>query len=82
MTHRPPPRGEVKTLNNLRVINAVWANPAKENEVLLRRLRKGSQLGLYTLICLNPEASVVEYALHDREILSAAPVIWMRRKDP
>ncbi len=54
----------------------------KENEVLLRRLKPGSQAGLYTLICLNPEACVTEFALHDREILSAAPVIWLRRKDP
>lgn len=53
----------------------------KENEVFLRRLRMGSQPGLYTLICLNPEANVTEFALHDREILSAAPVIWLRRKD-
>lgn len=54
----------------------------KENEVLLRRLKVGSQAGLFTLICLNPDATVSEFALHDREILSAAPVIWLRRKDP
>jgi HTH-type transcriptional regulator, cell division transcriptional repressor len=54
----------------------------KENEVLLRRLKAGSQSGVYTLICLNPNSYVTEYALHDREILSAAPVIWFRRKDP
>jgi transcriptional regulator with XRE-family HTH domain len=54
----------------------------KENEVLLRRLKLGSQPNVYTLICLNPDANVTEYALHDREILCAAPVIWLRRKDP
>ncbi len=53
----------------------------KENEVLLRRLKAGSQPGFYTLICLNPNANVIEFALHDREILSAAPVIWLRRRD-
>lgn len=53
----------------------------KENEVLLRRLKAGSQPGVYTLICLNSDTNVSEYALHDREILSAAPVIWLRRKD-
>jgi transcriptional regulator with XRE-family HTH domain len=53
----------------------------KENEVLLRRLKMGTQSGVYTLICLNPGTSVAEFALHDREILSAAPVIWFRRKD-
>lgn len=54
----------------------------KENEVILRRLKQGSQPGVYTLICLNPDCTVAEFALHDREILSAAPVIWVRRKDP
>lgn len=54
----------------------------KENEVILRRLKQGSQSGVYTLICLNPDSNVSEFALHDREILSAAPVIWLRRKDP
>lgn len=54
----------------------------KENEVLLRRLKPGSQSGRFTLICLNPDSNVFEFALHDREILSAAPVIWVRRKDP
>jgi HTH-type transcriptional regulator, cell division transcriptional repressor len=54
----------------------------KENEVLLRRLKLGTQASLYTLVCLNPDATVSEYALHNQEILSAAPVIWVRRKDP
>jgi HTH-type transcriptional regulator, cell division transcriptional repressor len=54
----------------------------KENEVLLRRIKAGSRPGVYTLICLNPNTNVTEFALHDREVLSAAPVIWVRRKDP
>lgn len=54
----------------------------KENEVLLRRLRQGSQPGVYTMICLNPNTNVLDFSLQDREILSAAPVIWLRRKDP
>lgn len=54
----------------------------KENEVLLRRLKAGSQPGTYTLICLNSDAIVSEFAIHDIELLSAAPVIWVRRKDP
>jgi hypothetical protein len=55
----------------------------KDNEVLLRRLKLGSQPGFYTLLCLNPDAAdIAEFALHDQEILSAAPVIWVRRKDP
>lgn len=54
----------------------------KENEVLLRRLKAGSKPGLYTLVCLNPDATVSEFAIHDQDILSAAPVIWLRRKDP
>lgn len=54
----------------------------KENEVALRRLKAGVQPGLYTLICINLDSTVSEYASHDRELLSAAPVIWHRRKDP
>lgn len=53
----------------------------KENEVILRRLKAGSYNGTFTLICINPSTTVNEYACHDRELLSAAPVIWHRRKD-
>jgi HTH-type transcriptional regulator, cell division transcriptional repressor len=64
------------------VLNMDCIVETKENEILLRRLKPGSKSGLYTLVCLNPVSGVIEYALHDKEILSAAPVIWLRRKDP
>jgi transcriptional regulator with XRE-family HTH domain len=64
------------------VVNMDCIVETKENEILLRRLKPGSKSSLYTLVCLNPISGVTEYALHDKEILSAAPVIWLRRKDP
>jgi len=53
----------------------------QENIILFRRLKKGSQLGLYNLICLNPNTNVFETTLYDQELISAAPVIWHRRKN-
>jgi transcriptional regulator with XRE-family HTH domain len=52
------------------------------NEVLLRRIKNGSRLGAFTLICMNPDTSVSQPTLYDLELISAAPVIWHRRRDP
>lgn len=54
----------------------------KENEILFRRVRPGSKPGTFNLICLNLETDVKNPVLYDRELISAAPVIWHRRKDP
>lgn len=53
----------------------------KENEIIFRRVRPGSKPGLFNLICLNLETDVKEPVLYDRTLISAAPVIWHRRKD-
>jgi hypothetical protein len=50
--------------------------------MLLRRVRKGSRDGVYTLICLNPKTVVSLPVIYDVEVLSSAPVTWRRRKDP
>lgn len=53
----------------------------RDNEILFRRVKAGSKPGVYTLTCLNPDTSVREITLYDRELVSAAPVIWHRKKD-
>lgn len=50
-------------------------------EVLLRHLRAGSTLGLYTLLCINTFTRLEHPVLYDVKLRSAAPVIWIRRKD-
>lgn len=53
----------------------------RDNEILFRRVKAGSKSGVYTLTCVNPDTSVRDITLYDRELLSAAPVIWHRKKD-
>lgn len=54
----------------------------QENEIMFRRLKRGSKQGTYTLVATNIDTTVAKPVLYDRELLSAAPVIWHRRKDP
>jgi hypothetical protein len=51
-----------------------------QNGVVLRQLRMGSRPGVYTLVCTNPDTSVVEKVLCDEDVFSAAEVIWSRRR--
>lgn len=53
----------------------------QDNEILFRRLKRGQKAGTYNLICTNIDTTVKHPVLYDRELLSAAPVIWHRRKD-
>lgn len=50
-------------------------------EVMLRNLRSSKEKDLYTLTCVNPHASVFEPIIYNISLVSAAPVIWHRRKD-
>ena len=52
----------------------------KSSDLLLRQLRKSHIQGYYNLHCLNPQASVIKPILYDVELVSAAPVSWIRRK--
>ncbi len=51
-------------------------------EVMLRTIKKGNLPNRYTLICTNPQTSSDKPVLYDVELISAAPVIWARRKAP
>lgn len=53
----------------------------EDGTMLLRRLRKGSKPSLHSLFCINNETSS-EPNLNNVALVSAAPVIWFRRKDP
>lgn len=49
-------------------------------QLLLRRLKKGSMEGFYKLICTNAHTTVEKPVLYDIELVSAAPVLWSRRR--
>jgi transcriptional regulator with XRE-family HTH domain len=53
----------------------------RDNEILFRRVKAGSKPGTYTLTCINSDTSVRDITLYDRELITAAPVIWHRKKD-
>ncbi len=52
-----------------------------EGEKLLRQVKAGSIPGHYNLICTNINTTVAKPILYDVELISAAPVIWTRKKD-
>lgn len=51
-------------------------------EIYLRRLKAGNKADHYTLVCVNLDTSCVEPLLFNLELVSAAPVLWHRRKAP
>jgi transcriptional regulator with XRE-family HTH domain len=52
-----------------------------DGRCLLRCLREGSTKNRYTLLCSNPKSTTTP-VIYDVEIISAAPIIWIRRKNP
>lgn len=48
-------------------------------DTLVRIVRSGSNLNLYDLICSNTNTSTLPQTLKDIKILSAAPIIWIRK---
>lgn len=52
-----------------------------QGEILLRRLKNGTKSEHYTLANINPDSVLPQPMLYDVKIISAAPVIWHRRKD-
>lgn len=52
----------------------------QDNERYFRRVVKNS-LGLYNLVCLNPNENTAEPVLYNVKIKGVAPVIWHRRQD-
>lgn len=53
----------------------------ENNEILLRNIRPGNNSNLYTLACTNINTSHIEQPfLYNVPLISAAPVIWARRR--
>lgn len=53
-----------------------------EGDTLLRRLKKGNDKNHFTLVSLNPNTSVTEPTLYNVALMSAAAVVWVRRREP
>ena len=68
--------------NIIKLLNHDCIVQLTDGRILLRCLREGSTEGKYTLICTNVKTISSAPILQDVELLCAAPVIWIRRKDP
>ena len=52
-----------------------------ENNVIVPRLlQKGSKEGLYNVCCTNPKTTASPLNYYDAKVISAAPILWHRRK--
>ncbi len=51
----------------------------KSGDLLLRQLRKSTIQAHYNLVCINPKTTVEKPILYEVELVSAAPVLWLRR---
>lgn len=51
-------------------------------EILLRTLEQGTIPNRFNLSCNNPHTTVKQPKHYDVELISAAPVVWIRRKLP
>ncbi len=62
-------------------VNELCILELENNLILPRLLQKGSRDdGLYTASCMNPTSKSAPLNLIDVKVISAAPVIWHRRK--
>lgn len=65
-------------------INLFLDNPCivelEDHNIIARFLHAGANHGTYTLSCTNPKTTVSMPNYHNVRILSAAPIVWHRRK--
>lgn len=66
-------------INHLIGMDCIVQTP--QNQLLFRRLLKGTHAQLYNLICTNINTTVSSPLLYDQQVVNAAPVIWHRRYD-
>lgn len=52
-----------------------------DNTKVLRYLRKGAKPNSYHMVCLNKDAPVEEPFVYNAQIISAAPITWVRSLD-
>lgn len=50
------------------------------NQIVPRLLQAGSQPGVYTASCTNPKTKTAPLNIYDTKIISAAPIVWHRKK--
>lgn len=66
--------------NNMEIaIGSLCILQTASGTILVRMLHSGSDIGLYTLSCLNPNTAVKEPIIKDVKLFSAAPIIWIRK---
>lgn len=53
-----------------------------DGTILLRALHPGRKAGFYNLISHNLQTTTIEPVIYDAILVSAAPVIWHRKKNP
>lgn len=53
----------------------------EDNHIVLRYLRKGAKPNSYHMVCLNKDAHVEEPFVYNAQIISAAPITWVRTID-
>ena len=51
-----------------------------DHTIILRHIHPGKRPGTYTLSCTNHQSHSAPLNIFDAEIISAAPVLWHRRK--
>lgn len=71
-----------KKYYNLNMINIIDKNclvQTIDNDILLRRIKKGSKDGIYTLACTNINTNIENPVIYDAKIIAAAPIMWVRR---
>jgi transcriptional regulator with XRE-family HTH domain len=50
-----------------------------EGNLMVRELRPSELPNHYTLVCTNPRATVAKPIIYDVELVSVAPILWIRR---
>lgn len=53
----------------------------EEGRIFLRNVRKGSLPNCYHLVCTNHHTQIEDSVLYNVKLISAAPIIWHRKKD-
>ncbi len=61
-------------------INTVCILELENNLILPRKLQQGKYPNTFTASCTNPNSSCTPLNLYNVKVLSAAPIIWHRRK--
>lgn len=73
--------GGIHTKNIDSIIGKECIVVDEHDEIYVRLLKHGEELGRYNLYCLNEHTSVEKKEIHNVSIKMAAPIIWIRRQN-